>query len=79
MKLIVFLNGVMTLGKTRIKTYVIFHLFNCLIKNDLRPAYQKLSVLKETFSNVPIMALTATATPRVRIDILRHLAIKSSK
>ena len=44
-----------------------------------RPDYKKLCVLKEKFPNVPTMALTATATPRVRFDILRQLAMKNPK
>ncbi|XP_057371792.1 recQ-like DNA helicase Blm [Daphnia carinata] len=47
--------------------------------HDFRPDYKKLSVLKEKFPNVPTMALTATATPRVRFDILRQLNMKNPK
>ncbi|XP_032798955.2 Bloom syndrome protein homolog isoform X2 [Daphnia magna] len=47
--------------------------------HDFRPDYKKLSVLKEKFPNVPTMALTATATPRVRFDILRQLNMKYPK
>ena len=41
--------------------------------NDFRPDYQKLSCLKEWLPNVPIMALTATATVQVREDIAESL------
>ncbi len=34
-----------------------------------RPDYKKLGVLKQTFPDVPILALTATATERVRADL----------
>lgn len=44
-----------------------------------RPDYKKLGVLKQKFPNVPTMALTATATPRVRLDILRQLGMKNPK
>lgn len=44
-----------------------------------RPDYKRLSVLHGRFPNVPIMALTATATPRVRIDILHQLGIPNCK
>ncbi len=43
--------------------------------HDFRPEYQKLSVLKREFPNVPVIALTATADALVRKDILRHLTI----
>lgn len=36
---------------------------------------RKLSIFKQRFPAVPIMALTATATPRVQADILSQLQI----
>ena len=41
--------------------------------HDFRPDYKKLSELRHKFVGVPIVALTATATPRVRADILHQL------
>ena len=46
--------------------------------HDFRPDYKKLSELRKNFSGVPIMALTATATPRVRADILHQLKMTNS-
>nr|XP_010312971.1 ATP-dependent DNA helicase Q-like SIM isoform X11 [Solanum lycopersicum]XP_010312972.1 ATP-dependent DNA helicase Q-like SIM isoform X11 [Solanum lycopersicum] len=57
---------------------------HCVSKwgHDFRPDYRRLSVLRESFSmdtmkflkfDIPIMALTATATTRVREDILQSL------
>ena len=45
--------------------------------HDFRPDYRKLSGLKEKFPLVPTMALTATATPRVRKDIVTQLRMES--
>ena len=45
--------------------------------HDFRPDYKKLSALKEKFPLVPMMALTATATPRVRKDIVTQLRMKT--
>ncbi|XP_055848050.1 recQ-like DNA helicase Blm isoform X2 [Episyrphus balteatus] len=47
--------------------------------HDFRPDYKKLGILRKRFPNVPTMALTATATPRVRIDILRQLGLVQCK
>lgn len=47
--------------------------------HDFRPDYKKLSMLRDQYPSVPIMALTATATPRVRQDILTQLNLKGCK
>lgn len=41
--------------------------------HDFRPEYRKLHVVRTTFPNVPVIALTATATPRVKEDIIKEL------
>jgi ATP-dependent DNA helicase RecQ len=41
--------------------------------HDFRPEYRQLSSLREKFPGVPFMALTATATERVRADIVEQL------
>ena len=47
--------------------------------HDFRPDYKRLSELRQKFPGVPIMALTATATPRVRADILHLLHMNTTK
>ena len=44
--------------------------------HDFRPEYRQLSELRERFPRVPSMALTATATQRVRDDIVRLLKLR---
>jgi ATP-dependent DNA helicase RecQ len=44
--------------------------------HDFRPEYRQLSVLRRRHPRVPILAFTATATPRVRTDIIAQLALR---
>lgn len=44
--------------------------------HDFRPDYKRLGVLRSTFPDVPIMALTATATPQVVSDIVGILGMR---
>src|SRR5438874_6312361 len=47
--------------------------------HDFRPEYRKLEKLRKHLPDVPIMALTATATERVRGDILKQLALRDPR
>jgi len=41
--------------------------------HDFRPEYRRLREIFEKISKVPVIALTATATPKVQLDIQRNL------
>ena len=41
--------------------------------HDFRPEYRRLREIFEKISSVPIIALTATATPKVQLDIQKNL------
>ncbi len=45
--------------------------------HDFRPAYLKISDLKKHFQKVPFLALTATATPRVKEDIITETGLQN--
>ncbi|XP_065359029.1 recQ-like DNA helicase Blm [Calliphora vicina] len=47
--------------------------------HDFRPDYKRLGILRKRFPKVNTMALTATATPRVRLDILKQLNLTKPK
>src|ERR1043166_5278289 len=45
--------------------------------HDFRPEYRQLALLKEKFPKASLHAYTATATPRVRKDIVEQLQLKN--
>jgi ATP-dependent DNA helicase RecQ len=45
--------------------------------HDFRPAYLKISDLKKHFQKIPFLALTATATPRVKEDIITKTGLQN--
>ncbi len=45
--------------------------------HNFRPLYRKLGDLRHLFPEIPLVALTATAAPRVRADIIRLLNLHS--
>src|SRR5437879_2839578 len=47
--------------------------------HDFRPEYRQLAGLRELFPTVPMMALTATATERVRTDIVKLLRLREPR
>jgi len=46
---------------------------------DFRPSYLLISEFRDLLPGVPVMALTATATEEVRVDILDKLKMKSAR
>ena len=47
--------------------------------HDFRPEYRRLSELRGHLPDVPVMALTATATGRVRTDIVERLGLREPR
>ncbi|KAI3516205.1 hypothetical protein L1887_15116 [Cichorium endivia] len=43
--------------------------------HDFRPDYQSLGILKQKFPNIPLLALTATATASVKEDVVQALGL----
>src|SRR5262249_50287241 len=47
--------------------------------HDFRPEYRELKNLREHFPDAPVIALTATATERVRSDIIKELKLREPR
>ncbi|MEC7646553.1 MAG: DNA helicase RecQ [Bacteroidota bacterium] len=47
--------------------------------HDFRPEYRKLRQIMDAIGQAPIIALTATATPKVRQDIMKNLKINTGQ
>jgi ATP-dependent DNA helicase RecQ len=47
--------------------------------HDFRPAYLKINILKKHFTKIPFLALTASATARVKDDVIQQLELTNTK
>jgi len=45
--------------------------------HDFRPSYRKLSSLRKQFPDIPLLALTATAVPKVQKDVISSLCLQN--
>ena len=47
--------------------------------HDFRESYQQLGIIKQTFTNIPLLAVTATATPRVLEEMYEFLNVSEAE
>ncbi|MBI1395772.1 MAG: DNA helicase RecQ [Betaproteobacteria bacterium] len=68
------------LDRTRVALFAIDEA-HCVSQwgHDFRPEYLQLSVLHERFPDVPRVALTATADPQTRLEIVERLALEGAR
>ena len=72
--------NVALLKEVRISLYAVDEA-HCISEwgHDFRPEYRRIRNLVDTIGRAPIIALTATATPKVQSDILKNLGIPEAK
>ena len=46
--------------------------------HDFRPEYRRIKSILAELGNIPVVALTATATPKVQLDIVKNLGIEGA-
>jgi ATP-dependent DNA helicase RecQ len=46
--------------------------------HDFRPEYRKIKTMIQQFGDLPVVALTATATPKVQLDIQKNLQMEEA-
>ena len=68
--------NVLLLREVRISFYAVDEA-HCISEwgHDFRPEYRRIRTLADQIGRAPIIALTATATPKVQSDILKNLGI----
>ncbi len=68
------------LARTRVALFAIDEA-HCVSQwgHDFRPEYLQLSVLHQRFPEVPRIALTATADPRTRVEIISRLSLENAQ
>jgi ATP-dependent DNA helicase RecQ len=69
-----------TLGKNQID-FVVVDEAHCISEwgHDFRPAYLALGEAVRTLGSPPVLALTATATSEVMLDIAKHLNLRNAR
>lgn len=80
-KSMAFLNGLQTLYRNNKFARLVIDEAHCVSQwgHDFRPDYKELGQVRQQFAGVPIIALTATATHNVIMDVKHNLSMNDCK
>jgi bloom syndrome protein len=74
----VMINALSRLHKKKKLARIVIDEAHCVSQwgHDFRPDYTQLGAMRDNFPNVPLMALTATATENVKVDVMHNLGME---
>ncbi|KIX98469.1 uncharacterized protein Z520_05770 [Fonsecaea multimorphosa CBS 102226] len=76
-----FFKAFLDLNKRRLLARIVIDEAHCVSQwgHDFRPDYKAVGEVRRRFMNVPVMALTATATENVKVDCMHNLGMDGAE
>lgn len=80
-KSVAIVDGFLNLYRRGLLARIVIDEAHCVSQwgHDFRPDYKALGDIRKQFKNVPVMALTATATENVKMDVIQNLGMENAE